>query len=83
MSRTPTNSGHVLDCTETLEDFADGFISITDPRLAHKETAIAIFPEQRTETLDYRTVNTALFFERTVYKVKFSGGGSLTARIKD
>ncbi|AFA46745.1 ORF6/7 [Human adenovirus 19] len=70
-----------LDCEARLDDFSeDGFISITDPRLARQETVWIIDPKLSSRTNQNIPLFKATRAERTVYTVKWAGGGRLTTR---
>lgn len=70
-----------LDCEARLDDFPeDGFISITDPRLARQETVWIIDTKTSSRTNQDIPLFKATRAERTVYIVKWAGGGRLTTR---
>lgn len=69
-----------MDYTPCLEDFADGFVSITDERLSHNETVWTLTPKNSALNTQFQLF-TATKGERQVYHVKWNGGGSLTVRI--
>lgn len=70
-----------LDCEARLDDFSeDGFISITDPRLARQETVWIIDPKSNSRTNENISLFKATRAERTVYTVKWAGGGRLSTR---
>ncbi|APG53818.1 E4 ORF6/7 [simian adenovirus 55] len=69
-----------LDATFRLSDVTDGFISITDCRLARQEPVWILTP-QNLQTSQQMQLYTATQSERTVYEVRWEGGGKITTRI--
>ncbi|AP_000136.1 control protein E4orf6/7 [Human adenovirus 12] len=70
----------VLDGECRLSDCAgEGFVSITDPRFARKETVWTLTPKNLSRNIQVQLFS-ATKGEREVYKVKWEGG-SLTTRI--
>ncbi|ALE30485.1 ORF6/7 [Simian adenovirus 17] len=69
----------ILDSTVCLEDVSEGFISITDQRLANKETVWILSPKNPCLNSSLQ-LYAAVQAEREVYKVKWKGGGNLTVR---
>ncbi|AGT76342.1 ORF6/7 protein [Human adenovirus 53] len=70
-----------LDCEAHLDDFSkDGFISITDPRLARQETVWIINPKSSSRTNENFPLFKATRAERIVYTVKWAGGGRMCTR---
>nr|AKQ98415.1 E4 ORF6/7 [Human mastadenovirus B] len=78
--QTPEPQPQQLDCETTMKDFPDGFISITDPRLASSETVWNV--ESRSMTISNGIqMFQAVRGERLVYCMKWEGGGKITTRI--
>lgn len=69
-----------LDATCRLSDVTDGFISITDCRLARQEPVWILTP-QNLQTSQQIQLYTATQSERTVYEACWEGGGKITTRI--
>lgn len=64
-----------------MDDFSkDGFISITDPRLARQETVWIINPKSSSRTNENFPLFKATRAERIVYTVKWAGGGRMCTR---
>lgn len=63
-----------------MSDVPDGFISLTDPRLARQETIWILTPD-RVPTFSQQQLYTAIQGERTVYEMSWEGGGKITTRI--
>ncbi|AFD10579.1 E4 orf6/7 [Simian adenovirus 18] len=68
-----------LDSTVCLEDVSEGFVSITDQRLAGKEAVWILSPKNPCLNTKLQ-LYAAIQGEREVYRVKWKGGGSLTVR---
>lgn len=77
--QTPESHPHQLDCESALKDYPDGFLSITDPRLARSETVWNV--ESKTMSISNGIqMFKAVRGERLVYSVKWEGGGKITTR---
>lgn len=68
-----------LDCTVDLAELQEGFISITDQSL-EKTEIIKSLTVLNDEKITQQKLYCALTTEKVFYKVKWSGGGSLTVR---
>ncbi len=78
--QTPEPQPQQLDCETTLKDCSDGFISITDPRLARSETVWNV--ESKTMSISNGIqMFKAVRGERIVYSIKWEEGGKITTRI--
>ena len=71
--RKKRSTSHLLDMIPELEMQPHGFVSITDAGFECFERAVKF---QR-----WRTLTHGLPFDRIVYRVKWTGGGGLTARV--
>nr|WNA17608.1 E4-6/7 [Simian adenovirus GZ3-12] len=69
-----------LDSCLSLSDVSDGFISVTDTRLACEEPVWILTPKSFVAPTDLQLF-TAEKVERVVYKVKWKGGGGITVRV--
>lgn len=69
----------VLDGVTELKSVSAGFVSITDPVFELREHAYHI---PKNAGISQSSLYVGNQFERTVYQVRWSGGGGLTARIK-
>ncbi|AFG19608.1 E4-6/7 [Simian adenovirus 6] len=69
-----------LDSCLSLSDVSDGFISVTDFRLACEEPVWILTPKSFTAPTDMQLF-TAEKVDRVVYKIKWKGGGGLTVRV--
>ncbi|AFD21992.1 E4 orf6/7 [Simian adenovirus A1258] len=71
----------LLEGEPDLQDCSQGFVSITDPRLATTEQVWILTPERSGLCSARLQTYTMTSGERVVYRVKWRGGGSLTARV--
>lgn len=69
-----------LDSTASLSSLPNGFVSITHPAFESLEF-VSLVKAFNLNGVYYLTTDPIVTLERVVYKVKFSGGGSLTTRI--
>ncbi|AFD21960.1 E4 orf6/7 [Simian adenovirus A1285] len=72
---------NVAEGEPDLQDCSQGFVSITDPRLATTEQVWILTPERSGLCSARLQTYTMTSGERVVYRVKWRGGGSLTARV--
>lgn len=68
-----------LDWTTHLADLHEGFVNITDESLAMTENVKMLIIEND-EKITPKKLYCALNSEKTFYRVKWNGGGSLTVR---
>lgn len=64
-----------------MNDVEDGFIPLTDPRLARQETIWILTLDNKTPMFSQQQLYTAVQGERTVYEMSWEGGGKITTRI--
>lgn len=64
-----------------LRDCSEGVVSITDQRFATIESVTVLTPKYVFLEPGQLQVYDASRMERTVYKVRWEGGGSLTVRV--
>ncbi|ADZ39825.1 E4 orf6/7 [Simian adenovirus 48] len=69
-----------LDSCLSLSDVPDGFINVTDSRLACEEPVWILTPKSFAAPSDMQLF-TAEKVERVVYKIKWKGGGGITTRV--
>ncbi|AP_000331.1 E4 ORF6/7 [Simian adenovirus 25] len=77
---TTEDNPQLLSCEVQMRECPEGFISLTDPRLARSETVWNVETKSMSITNGIQMFK-AVRGERVVYSMSWEGGGKITARI--
>ncbi len=80
MIPTTEDSPQLLNCEVQMQEFPEGFISLTDPRLSRFETVWNVETKTMSITNGIQMFK-AVRGERIVYSMSWEGGGKITTRI--